>query len=377
MQAVRLAILVGVISALASGGLNGQSYSPGQSFSTQRQPSQSQAGPTAAAQRASQTPTEVQQRAGAKAPQSMYNLATPTSQVAQRSTPRPTSRKASSSPKARSTPAGKAKTIAEKDSRPHVTPVPKSDSPAGVTARPGAKYLTAWPTGQKLIALTYDDGPDARYTPKLLDYLAEARVPATFYICGNRVESAPEVLARIAQEGHEIANHTWDHPLLTKLSPEKIREQLTSTEEAVQSAAPGTKMTTMRPPFGGGVGTAKLQDICKELGYKIVLWDIDTEDWRKRPAQQMINNILKNASDGSIVLMHDRLHGGQDTVLPTTRAVVEALRERGFTFVRVDDLLSRPHKSTTSQVATSTSGTISAAASIRMEESAPTDADQR
>src|SRR5690606_34718176 len=117
----------------------------------------------------------------------------------------------------------------------------------------------------------------------------------------------------------EVANHTWDHPLLTKLSPEKVRHQLVSTQEAVEEAAPGTKITTMRPPFGGGVSTKTLQDICADLGYKIVIWDIDTQDWKKRSPQYMTKLILDKASDGSIILMHDRLHGGQDTILPTTK----------------------------------------------------------
>ncbi len=341
---MRAVVLGGLAFAWAAGAV-GQGYSPGQSFgsSGQNQPASGRATPASN----STIPYQVQSQGQAQRQAQPYNLSTPTPRPRPRATPKPVVRKQQEKPKPTRTPVSSAPAMAELDAKPHKTPEVAKETKrvASSTGSPGAKYITEWPTGKKLIALTYDDGPDARYTPKLLDYLAEAKVPATFYLCGNRVQSAPEPVARMVAEGHEVANHTWDHPLLTKLSAEKARTQLTSTQEQIAAAAPGAKVTTMRPPFGGGAATTQLQGICEDLGYKIVLWDIDTEDWRKRPASQMINNILKNARDGSIVLMHDRVHGGRDTIMETTRAVVPALRERGFTFVTVADMLSRPHVS--------------------------------
>lgn len=228
------------------------------------------------------------------------------------------------------------------------TPAASTNSASDSAQSAAWSAITSWPTGDKLIALTYDDGPDASYTPQLIEYLEDNQVPATFYVCGNRVKEKPEIVNRLVAAGFEIGNHTYSHPQLTKLSSEKIREQLQTTNDEIAAAAPEAKVPTMRPPFGAQNSTVRA--ICKDMGMKIILWDIDTEDWKKRSASYMTNLILKNARDGSIVLMHDRKHGGQSTVLETTKAVVPELRARGFKFVTVSDMLGRSKKIGTSTV---------------------------
>ncbi|MGI8906664.1 MAG: polysaccharide deacetylase family protein [Candidatus Sumerlaeaceae bacterium] len=201
----------------------------------------------------------------------------------------------------------------------------------------GSQVITAWPTGKKLVALTYDDGPDP-FTPKLLDYLNENKVPATFYMLGERVKEYPGMVQTIVQTGHELGNHTYNHKQLTKMNAAAVREELSSTQDLLTSASNGAPVPTMRPPYGAHNSTVR--SVCAELGYKVLLWDVDTNDWMGRPAAQMINTILKGTSDGSIILMHDRLHRGRDTVMETTRAIVPELRARGYTFVTVSQLLS-------------------------------------
>ena len=225
-----------------------------------------------------------------------------------------------------------AKEQASAPAAPKITPKPLALDPD--------KPVTYAFTGKKMICLTYDDGPDRSFTPGLLEYLKSAGVKATFFVCGNRVKEAPELLAQMVQDGHELANHTYSHPLLSakKISREKITEELASTQELITNAS-GVKATVMRPPFGGQ--NATVREICKEMGLRIIIWDIDTEDWRGRSSQQMINNIMKHASDGSIVLMHDRQHKGEkNTVMTTTKAVVPALKEKGFQFVTVSEMLA-------------------------------------
>lgn len=209
---------------------------------------------------------------------------------------------------------------------------PKASSPKASSER---SYITNIPTGKKLIALTYDDGPDPRVTPKLMELLKRKKVPATFYVLGKRVEEYPEITRQLHENGFELVNHTYEHKLLTKLPEEKIRWELTRTNELI-SEITGQPVTHMRPPYGGR--NARVDQVIRDLGMKTILWDIDTEDWRKRSAAQMIANIERRATDGSIVLFHDRYQSSLDA----TEAVIDSLRARGFTFVTVGEMLAHP-----------------------------------
>jgi peptidoglycan/xylan/chitin deacetylase (PgdA/CDA1 family) len=154
------------------------------------------------------------------------------------------------------------------------------------------------------------------------------------------VKEYPHLVQRVIDSGHEIGNHTYDHKQLTKMSAEAIRKELVSTQELLTSASNSAPVATMRPPYGAH--NATVREICKELGYRVVLWDVDTDDWQGRSSEQMIDTILKHTTDGSIILMHDRKHKGRETVMETTKTVVPELRARGYTFVTVSQLLSHP-----------------------------------
>jgi peptidoglycan/xylan/chitin deacetylase (PgdA/CDA1 family) len=183
------------------------------------------------------------------------------------------------------------------------------------------------------IAMTFDDGPSATLTPKLLDLLAAHHIKATFFVIGENVAEHPEIVARAAQEGHEIANHSWSHPNFGKMSDESVRRQLRQTDDAIKNAA-GKRPTLLRPPYGSITAREK-RWIHDEFGYDIILWDVDPYDW-KRPGPAVVRaRILKETRPGSIVLSHD-IHPGTIEAMPSTFDELEA---KGFKFVTVSELI--------------------------------------
>src|SRR5437867_3319435 len=183
------------------------------------------------------------------------------------------------------------------------------------------------------IAMTFDDGPSATLTPKLLDLLAAHHIKATFFVIGENVAEHPEIVARAAREGHEIANHSWSHPNFGKMSDESVRRQLQQTDDAIKSAT-GKRPTLLRPPYGSITAREK-RWIHDEFDYDIILWDVDPYDW-KRPGPAVVRaRILKETRPGSIVLSHD-IHPGTIEAMPSTFDELEA---KGFKFVTVSELI--------------------------------------
>src|SRR6516165_10898099 len=177
------------------------------------------------------------------------------------------------------------------------------------------------------IAMTFDDGPSATLTPKLLDVLAAHHIKATFFVLGEMIAEHPEILARAAQEGHEIASHSWSHPNLAKMSQEGVRSQLQRTDDEIKSVT-GKRPTLFRPPYGS-ITEREKRWIHDEFGYDIILWDVDPLDW-KRPGPAVVRSrILKETRPGSIVLSHD-IHPGTIEAMPSTFDQLEA---KGFKFV--------------------------------------------
>jgi peptidoglycan/xylan/chitin deacetylase (PgdA/CDA1 family) len=200
------------------------------------------------------------------------------------------------------------------------------------TPEPGITFNSVQVDGP-YIAMTFDDGPSATLTPKLLDLLAAHHIKATFFVVGENVAEHPEIVARAAREGHEIANHSWSHPNLGKMSDENVRRQLRQTDDAIKNAT-GKRPTLMRPPYGSITAREK-HWIHDEFGYDIILWDVDPLDW-KRPGPAVVRaRILKETRPGSIVLSHD-IHPGTIEAMPSTFDELEA---KGFKFVTVSELI--------------------------------------
>lgn len=189
----------------------------------------------------------------------------------------------------------------------------------------------------KLIALTFDDGPSAKYTPLLLDALKERGIHATFFVVGQSVKGNEDILKRIYEEGHAIGNHTMDHKNLAEEDMDGIRQQLNSCADLVESVI-GVRPTIARMP--GGKLDDETRTVLAELGLPTIGWSVDTRDWESRNVDSILKETFRSgqygARDGAIILMHDRI----DATVDATILMVDRLLEEGYTFVTVPELLA-------------------------------------
>lgn len=195
------------------------------------------------------------------------------------------------------------------------------------------------PTHEKIIALTFDDGPDPTDTPAILDLLKLYDAKATFFVVGKRVELYPELARREIREGHEIANHTYSHRYFNKrILEHKIREEIGKAEQTIVHAT-GQKPTLFRPP--GGFYSQNVVNASLESGYKVVMWSWhqDTEDWNIPGVGKIVKKVLGNARNGDIILFHDYVEGKTQTV-DALKEILPQLKERGYHFVTVSQLLT-------------------------------------
>jgi peptidoglycan-N-acetylglucosamine deacetylase len=184
------------------------------------------------------------------------------------------------------------------------------------------------------IAMTFDDGPHATNTPKLLEMAALRHIKLTFFVLGECVEENPDVLRLEVAEGHEIGNHTWSHPNLAKLPYADVRSQLQRTEDIIVKTA-GIKPKLMRPPYGELTKRQRIL-VNHEFGYKVILWDVDPLDWKRPGSNVVAQRIIAGARPGSIILSHD-IHPPTIAAMPQ---VFDALLAKGFKFVTVSELLA-------------------------------------
>jgi peptidoglycan/xylan/chitin deacetylase (PgdA/CDA1 family) len=185
----------------------------------------------------------------------------------------------------------------------------------------------------KCIALTFDAGP-GEDTPHLLDVLKEEQVPVTFFLLGKKhVDRYPEVVKRIADEGHEVANHTWTHRILTDLEAEEVRDELYRTQDAIEKIT-GRRPTLMRPPQGRTDGT--VAEVSRELGLAQILWSVTAKDYSTTDSTLIRQRILDGAEGDGIILLHDIYDG----TVPAVPGIIDELKRRGFTFVTVPQLLA-------------------------------------
>ncbi|MBK3588896.1 polysaccharide deacetylase family protein [Streptomyces microflavus] len=185
----------------------------------------------------------------------------------------------------------------------------------------------------KCIALTFDAGP-GKDTPELLDILKEKKVHATFFLLGkNHVVKHPDTVRRIQDEGHEVANHTWTHEILTDREPDEIRAELEKTQVAIEKIT-GKKPRLMRPPQGRTDDT--VSEISKELGLSQVLWSATAKDYSTNDSALITKRILDQAGKDGIILLHDIYKG----TVPAVPGIIDALRKDGYTFVTVPELMA-------------------------------------
>lgn len=185
----------------------------------------------------------------------------------------------------------------------------------------------------KCVALTFDGGPSPT-TPGLLDILKQQHLHATFFLQGKgHIDTYPEVIRRIADEGSEIGNHTWNHRVLTQIDADDARQELTSTQEAIEKIT-GTRPVLMRPPQGRT--DRQVSEICRELGLAQVLWSVTAKDYETTDPALITRRVLDQTHRDGVILLHD-LHKG---TVPAVPGIIKALKQRGYTIVTVSQLLA-------------------------------------
>jgi len=189
--------------------------------------------------------------------------------------------------------------------------------------------------GMKLVALTFDDGPWAGQTDKILDILAAENVHATFFVVGNRVKLYPDLVRRTVEEGHQIANHSWSHRNFADSSNGQVWEEVVSGQRAIQRAT-GTWTPWIRPPYGAMNG--RVYRVMKQLGQRTVLWDVDTGDWTKPGGGTIVKRTLRAVKPGSVVLMHDGGSNNRRQTIAALPAIIHELKKRGYEFVTVSEM---------------------------------------
>ncbi|MDD1505685.1 MULTISPECIES: polysaccharide deacetylase family protein [unclassified Lysinibacillus] len=182
---------------------------------------------------------------------------------------------------------------------------------------------------KKRVALTFDDGPDAKVTPQVLAILKKYDAKATFFMVGQNVSKNSAVVKQIYEAGHEIGNHTWDHAKLTALSTANVKQEVDRTNNAIYAAI-GQYPTVFRPPYG-----ATNDKVRSVMTMPSILWSIDTLDWKHRNAEKILTYVKASAKDGSIILMHD-IH---QTTANGLENVILYLQKQGYEFVTVSEIL--------------------------------------
>ncbi|HKW56868.1 MAG TPA: glycosyltransferase [Candidatus Acidoferrum sp.] len=205
-------------------------------------------------------------------------------------------------------------------------------------------------TSEKKLVLSFDDGPDPRWTPKILDVLKEKHAPAVFFVVGVEADQHPEILKREYAEGNEIGNHTFTHPQFDLISHTELKWQLNLTQRLIESTL-GVKSILFRPPYGidhqpGYAEEVAQLPFAQDMGYLIVGQRIDPDDWNtpdgknQAPAATIAQNVLRQVNKGNIILLHDG-GGERAQTVAALPQIIDDLRERGYEFVSVADLIGK------------------------------------
>ena len=204
------------------------------------------------------------------------------------------------------------------------------------------KRLTAWilvlsllcmpvraAENEKLVALTFDDGPSGRFTRRLLEGLAQRDARATFLLCGYRMEQYPELTERIFREGHEIGLHGYSHKSMQHMRSGEVTAELEKTAALLPD---GCSAAFLRAP--GGMCSKAVRAAAENMGLCVLFWSVDPRDWATDDAAQIRRDVIRQARDGDVILLHDMSDSSVDAAL----AIVDALQAKGFRFVTVSEL---------------------------------------
>lgn len=199
------------------------------------------------------------------------------------------------------------------------------------------------PTKEKIVALTFDDGPDPRFTLKILDLLDQYQVKATFFMIGKRMEKYPDIVRQVVLRGHAIGNHTYTHPHdIEKDNQVQIVRELDRCEAVIEQLT-GTRTHLFRPPRGLVDGSVYM--IANEAGYRTILWTVCADHHDAPTPRLMARRVLRLIRPGGIILAHDGKYGTRWKDVAATPLIIESLRRRGYQFVTLLDLLGRSVRS--------------------------------
>jgi peptidoglycan/xylan/chitin deacetylase (PgdA/CDA1 family) len=187
---------------------------------------------------------------------------------------------------------------------------------------------------QPYIAMTFDDGPSSENTSRLLEMLKQRNIKATFFLIGQNAAANPDLVRRILAEGHEIGNHSWTHPQLSKLSDDRVTTEITKTQDAIKDAS-GYTPILLRPPYGA-ITSRQREWIENQFGLNIILWSVDPLDWKRPGASVITQRILSQVRPGAIILSHD-IHKQTIDAMPAT---LDGLISKGYKFVTVTQLIA-------------------------------------
>lgn len=197
------------------------------------------------------------------------------------------------------------------------------------------------PAEGRRISLSFDDGPAPPFTEQILDILREKKVPATFFVCGENVERHPEILRRVASDGHMLGNHTYSHPFLYFRSQEAMADEIDRTQEAIEKVA-GVRPAVFRPPYGGR--WLGLMEVLGKRGMKLIMWSATGYDWKCR-GEAITRLTLKELHPGAVILLHDGhevCQPGEFDRLDTVKAlpaIIDQARKAGYTFAPLSEFL--------------------------------------
>lgn len=188
---------------------------------------------------------------------------------------------------------------------------------------------------EKAVALTFDDGPSRDNDGTILETLQANGAHATFFVLGNRARVDGDIMQMILDAGCEIASHSWDHPQLSKIKWKKAKSQIDRTDRIVSKLLNGYQISLLRPPYGSISKTMR-----KKVKKPMILWSLDTEDWKSRNAKKVFNRVKKEVKDGDIILMHD-IH---PETAEAVKKIVPWLSEQGYDMLTVTELMARKGK---------------------------------
>lgn len=198
------------------------------------------------------------------------------------------------------------------------------------------EVVTHVKTDEKVVALTFDDGPNKIYTQQVLDVLKKHNTKATFYVVGTNAKSSPELIKQIMEQGHELGNHSMNHDKMKGISVEQITQDIQAVDQILKDYG-YNKEITYRAPYA--LTSANLRTALRNLNKRMVLFTFSPFDWKKISAQQIYNNIMKELKPGLIILLHDG-GGNRANTVKATDMLITTLHEKGYKFVTVSDLIT-------------------------------------